>query len=139
VLGQKSRVADAVARCREAGLEVSLFINPDLDQVAASIEVGASAVELHTGQFADARNSAEARGELALLVQASVAVRRAGMKLHAGHGLNYWNVAEVARIEGMAELNIGHSIISRAIFCGLREAVGAMKAAIHLDKNHWLE
>jgi pyridoxine 5-phosphate synthase len=139
VVGQKAKVADAVARCREAGLEVSLFIDPDLDQVAASIEVGASAVELHTGKFADARNCDEARDELGLLVLAAEAIQRGGMNLHAGHGLNYWNVAEVARIEGMAELNIGHSIISRAIFCGLREAVRTMKAAIHLDKNHWLE
>ena len=135
VLGQRSRVADAVARCREAGLEVSLFIDPSLDQVAASKELGAVAVELHTGRFADASNCNDARRELASLVEAGEAARRAGMTLHAGHGLNYWNVAPVARIEGMSELNIGHSIISRAIFCGLREAVGAMKAAIHLDKN----
>jgi pyridoxine 5-phosphate synthase len=139
VVGHRSRIADAVARCREANLDVSLFIDPKLDQIAASIEVGASAVELHTGLFADSKNSAEARSQLALLVQAAEAAQRAGLTVHAGHGLNYWNVAEVARIEGMAELNIGHSIISRAIFRGLREAVSAMKAAIHLDKNQWLE
>jgi pyridoxine 5-phosphate synthase len=139
VVGQGSRVADAVARCREAGLEVSLFIDPSLDQVAASSELGVSAVELHTGRFADAVDPAEARKELAALVEAGAAARRAGLHLHAGHGLNYWNVAAVALIEDMAELNIGHSIVSRAIFSGLREAVASMKAAMHLDQSHRLE
>src|SRR4051794_8448718 len=95
VVGQRSRVADAVARCREAGLEVSLFIDPNLDQVAASGELGVSAVELHTGRFADAADPAEVRREFAALVNAGTAARQVGLHLHAGHGLNYWNVAAV--------------------------------------------
>ena len=130
VVGQGARVADAVARCREAGLEVSLFIDPSLEQVAASAEIGVEAVELHTGRYADATDPAEVARELAALVEASAAVKRRGMALHAGHGLNYRNVADVARIAGMAELNIGHSIVSRAIFSGLREAVRSMKLAM---------
>jgi pyridoxine 5-phosphate synthase len=129
VVGQFDRVRDAVARCREAGLEVSLFIDPDLEQVAASARLGVDAVELHTGRYADASESPEVRRELEALIVSGVAVKKAGMALHAGHGLNYRNVAEVAQIAGMAELNIGHSIISRAVFSGIRQAVRDMKAA----------
>jgi pyridoxine 5-phosphate synthase len=130
VIGHRSRVAEAVARCRDAGLEVSLFIDPSPEQVAASAAVGAHAVELHTGRYADATGPGEARRELEALAVAGKASRDAGLTLHAGHGLNYQNVAAVARIEGMVELNIGHSIVSRAIFTGLREAVRAMRRAI---------
>jgi pyridoxine 5-phosphate synthase len=136
VVGQKARVADAVARCREAGLEISLFIDPSPEQVAASIELGVEAVELHTGRYADATDPREVTRELLALVEASALVKRAGLALHAGHGLNYRNVADVAGITGMAELNIGHSIIARAIFTGLREAVRSMKAAIHVEPTH---
>ncbi|WP_435007210.1 pyridoxine 5'-phosphate synthase [Tundrisphaera lichenicola] len=130
VVGQRSRVAEAVARCRDAGLEVSLFIDPSLDQVAASAEVGAQAVELHTGQYAEAHRPAEIRREWEALVAAGKATVEAGMILHAGHGLDYWNVGTVARIPGMTELNIGHSIIARSIFSGLRTAVADMKRAM---------
>jgi pyridoxine 5-phosphate synthase len=136
VVGQRSRVAEAVARCRDAGLEVSLFIDPSPEQVAASAEVGARAVELHTGRYADAAGPAEARRELEALVVAGRATRDAGLILHAGHGLNYQNVTAVARIEGMTELNIGHSIVSRAVFSGLREAVRAMKQAMGSAGDH---
>jgi pyridoxine 5-phosphate synthase len=136
VVGQRSRVAEVVARCRDAGLSVSLFIDPTPEQVAASAAAGAHAVELHTGRYADATRPAEARRELEALVVAGKATRDAGMTLHAGHGLNYQNVAAVARIEGMAELNIGHSIVSRAVFSGLREAVRAMREAIGPAGDH---
>ena len=111
-------------------MEVSLFIDPSREQVAASADLGVAAVELHTGRYADAAEPHEVARELAALVEAGAEVRRLGMALHAGHGLNYRNVADVARIAGMAELNIGHSIISRAIFSGLREAVRSMKSAM---------
>jgi pyridoxine 5-phosphate synthase len=130
VVGQKSRVADAVAACREAGLEVSLFIDPSPEQVEASAELGVAAVELHTGRYADATDPVGVARELKALVEAGAEVKRHGMALHAGHGLNYRNVAAVARIGGMAELNIGHSIVARAIFSGLREAVRSMKSAM---------
>jgi pyridoxine 5-phosphate synthase len=132
VIGQKKRVAEAVARCWDAGLEVSLFIDPSVEQVAVSAELGARAVELHTGRYADAVDPADVARELAALVEAGAEAKRLGLALHAGHGLNYRNVADVARIAGMAELNIGHSIISRAIFSGLREAVRSMKTAMSI-------
>jgi pyridoxine 5-phosphate synthase len=135
VIGQRGRVADAVARCREAGLEVSLFIDPSLDQVAASAGLGVDAVELHTGRYADAVDSASIARELDALVKAGAEAKRLGLTLHAGHGLNYRNVAAVARIAGMAELNIGHSIVARAIFSGLREAVRTMKDALLHDSR----
>ena len=128
VVKHRSRVVDAVGRCREAGLHVSLFIDPSLEQVEASRLAGAEAVELHTGRYADAPDDHAARRELAALVEAGRAAVEARMALHAGHGLNYQNVGPVARIGGMVELNIGHSIIARSVFTGLRSAVAEMKA-----------
>jgi pyridoxine 5-phosphate synthase len=136
VIGQRPRVSEAVSLCQKAGLEVSLFIDPSLDQVRASADLGVSAVELHTGRYADATTLDETRRELAALIEASSLVRRLGMTLHAGHGLNYSNVAAVAGIDGMAELNIGHSIISRAIFSGIGDAVRTMKIAMNGIDNH---
>ena len=130
VVGQRARVAEAVARCRDAGIEVSLFIDPNPQQVEASAALGVAAVELHTGRYADAVGPAAIARELRALVEAGALVQKAGMALHAGHGLNYRNVADVARIADMAELNIGHSLIARSVFTGLREAVRAMNAAI---------
>ena len=130
VIKHRPRVAEAVARCRAAGLHVSLFIDPSPAQVEAAREVGAEAVELHTGRYADALTPAEAARELAALAEAGRVVRELGMGLHAGHGLNYGNVGPVARIEGMLELNIGHSIIARSVFSGLHAAVAEMRAAI---------
>ena len=132
VIGQRSRVEEAVGRCREAGIKVSLFIDPSRDQVEASAAMGASAVELHTGRYADAVGDAEVARELSALIGAGQAVLDAGMALHAGHGLDYANVAAIARIHGMAELNIGHAIVTRAVFVGFREAVASMKAAIEM-------
>ena len=130
VVQHRARVAEAVGRCRDAGLAVSLFIDPRRDQVEVAREVGAEAVELHTGRYADATDEASARRELAALVAASRAVVDLGMNLHAGHGLNYQNVRAVAQIPGMLELNIGHSIVARAIFHGMQTAVARMKAAM---------
>jgi len=130
VIKHRARVLEAVSRCRDAGLVVSLFIDPSREQVEASRDLGAEAVELHTGRYADAIGEAATRQELATLIEAGRAVVAAGMNLHAGHGLNYHNVGAVARIEGMLELNIGHSIIARSIFAGLKTAVIDMKAAI---------
>ncbi|WZO96291.1 pyridoxine 5'-phosphate synthase [Isosphaeraceae bacterium EP7] len=131
VVGQRARVSAAVARCRAAGLEVSLFIDPHPDQVAASADCGAQAVELHTGRYADA-STAEARdAEFGDLSRASASALGLGLLLHAGHGLDYLNVTRVSEIGGMTELNIGHSIIARAIMVGLDRAVGEMKALMH--------
>jgi pyridoxine 5-phosphate synthase len=130
VRGQRPRVAEAVQRCRDAGLEVSLFIDPDPVQVEASSQLGAVAVELHTGRYAEARGAPARARELAALTFAGSAVVQTGMALHAGHGLNYQNVQPIALLDGMAELNIGHSLISRAVFVGLERAVREMKACI---------
>ena len=130
VVGQRQRVGEAVARCRDAGLEVSLFIDPDPAQVRASAELGAAAVELHTGRYADAAPGPDRSRELAALAQAGAATRAAGLALHAGHGLNYQNVGPVARLAGMAELNVGHSLVSRSVYVGLERAVREMKACI---------
>ncbi|WP_406700301.1 pyridoxine 5'-phosphate synthase [Singulisphaera sp. Ch08] len=127
VLGHRERVAEAISRCRDAGLEVSLFIDPDPAQVEISLALGAQAVELHTGRYADAVTDAEQAHELTALVNAGRITVASGLKLHAGHGLNYLNVGPVARLDGMTELNIGHSIISRAVFVGLERAVREMK------------
>jgi pyridoxine 5-phosphate synthase len=111
-------------------LEVSLFIDPDPAQVALSAKLGAHAVELHTGRYADAIGRAAVAEELEALRNAGTAATQHGLMLHAGHGLNYKNVAEVARIPAMAELNIGHAIISRAVCGGMERAVRDMREAI---------
>lgn len=127
VVGHRDRVAEAVSRCLDAGLEVSLFIDPDPAQVEVSAALGAQAVELHTGRYADAATDDERSLELLAMTDAGKRTLASGMKLHAGHGLNYQNVGPIAQLEGMVELNIGHSIISRAVFVGLERAVREMK------------
>lgn len=130
IAGQKARVGEAVSRCRDAGIEVALFIDPDLAQVEASAELGAAAVEFHTGRYANAAPGRDRDRQLELLMAAAQATNAAGMELHAGHGLNYQNVGPVARLPKMEELNIGHSIVSRAVFVGLTQAVQEMKTRI---------
>ncbi len=128
--GQFVRVSEAVARCHDAGLEVSLFVDPEAAQVEASSRAGASAVELHTGRYADAATEHDRRREFDALVAAGARATACGLALHAGHGLNYQNVGIVARIGGMAELNIGHSIVSRAVMVGMERAVREMKTCM---------
>ena len=130
VIANRDCVARAVRACRDAGLEVSLFIDPNPAQVQASAEVGANAVELHTGRYADAENEAARLAELQALRDAGARAGQLGLNLHAGHGLNYANVADVARIPKMLELNIGHSIVSRAVFVGFDRAVREMRLAM---------
>lgn len=115
----------AVARLREAGIRTSLFIDPEMEALEISREVGAHAVELHTGEYANA--SGEARGkELDRLARMAREGRAMGLSVHAGHGLTYENVIPVAAITEIEELNIGHSIVSRAVFVGLERAVREM-------------
>lgn len=130
VAGQKSRVAEVAHRLREAGISVSLFLDPDPRQIDAAAELGADAVELHTGRYALAPPGPMRQAELDQLRQLGGRVRQAGMALHAGHGLTYRNVRPIAAIEGMRELNIGHSIVARAIFVGIEQAVREMKRLI---------
>ncbi|HUX14878.1 MAG TPA: pyridoxine 5'-phosphate synthase [Phycisphaerae bacterium] len=126
VAGAEARIADAVRRLQEAGIIVSLFVNPEPAHVEAYAATGAEAVEFHTGDYANAAEGAERDSRLARVVESARLAREAGLVVHAGHGLNYVNVRPVAQIPGMTELNIGHSIISRAVFVGLRRAVREM-------------
>jgi pyridoxine 5-phosphate synthase len=130
VAGQVDRVREAVGRITEAGIAVSLFIDPDQRQVEATLAMGVAAAELHTGPYADAPEGPPRRDELEALRRSGASLVAAGVALHAGHGLNYRNVGPIARLDRMAELNIGHAIVSRAIFVGLTQAVSEMKDAI---------
>ncbi len=105
---------------------VSLFIDPDMEQIKASKDVGADFVELHTGRYADAKTEEEEKEEFNILEKASKFVLNLGLGLNAGHGLNYRNVKPVAKIKGMNELNIGHSIVARAVIVGFKQAVKEM-------------
>jgi pyridoxine 5-phosphate synthase len=126
VAGQADRVQKACARLAEAGIRVSLFIDPDERQLEAAAACGAPVVELHTGAFADAGEDRRA-AELQRIVDAAAFGDRLGLVINAGHGLNYDNVGEIAVIPQIIELNIGHAIVSRAVFDGLALAVSEMK------------
>lgn len=128
--GQRARVAEVVGRLREAGVSVSLFLDPDIEQIAVGADLGADAVELHTGQYALAKPGPEQQKELETLRAAGAKVAQCGMTLHAGHGLTYRNVKPVAAIDRMHELNIGHSIVARAIMVGFQQAVREMKQLV---------
>ena len=130
VIRHRDSVKSAIEFCHELGIPVSLFIDPDVAQVAACAELGADAVELHTGSYADAPTKAKMAEELLALHRASTETVACGLHLHCGHGLNYLNVTEVAAIAHMEELNIGHSIISRAVLIGMKQAVAEMKSLI---------
>jgi pyridoxine 5-phosphate synthase len=127
VVRHRSRIQAAVARLREAGIVVSAFIEPIAVQVEASVEMGFQAVELWTGAFAHATTPAEREASLSALNNAIAVGRRAGLEVHGGHGLTYRNVAPIAAMPGFCEFNIGHSIVSRSIFVGMRDAVREMK------------
>jgi pyridoxine 5-phosphate synthase len=131
VAGDRGRVAAAVERLKQANILVSLFIDPDLRQVEAAAALNVDAVELHTGPYALAKREQQTE-ELARLTEAGRATSSLGMRLHAGHGLNYTNVRPVAEIPDMAELNIGHSIVSRAMMIGMRDAVAQMRRILDL-------
>lgn len=133
VAGAQAKLTEAVRRLQGAGILVSLFLDPDPRQIAAGVATGADAIELHTGAYAHAssRHSTDpTQFELDKLRTASQQVRAAGLILDAGHGLTYRNVQPIAAIEGMHELNIGHSIIARAIMVGLEQAVRDMKRLV---------
>jgi pyridoxine 5-phosphate synthase len=122
-------LAAVVRKLKDAGIFVSLFLDPQSDQIETAAELGAQAVELHTGQYSLARGG-EQQKQLAALADAGRLVRRLDMQLHAGHGLTYHNVRPVATIEGMHELNIGHSIVARALMVGMQQAVREMKSLL---------
>ena len=127
VYSQLNRAVDFIAPLKEAGIAVSLFIDPDLKQVQASFDAGAEFVELHTGRFSEAFGTETEKIEFEKLKQAATFAQSLGLKVNAGHGLNYKNVHRMKEIPNLIELNIGHSIISRAIFVGLEKAAMEMK------------
>ncbi|MDO4575576.1 MAG: pyridoxine 5'-phosphate synthase [Planctomycetia bacterium] len=127
---QKARVKNVIDSLHAAGIRVSMFLDPDLAQIEAAAELGADAVEIHTGKYANLTGAAQLEA-LRVIEIAGRRVRESGMLLHAGHGLTYGNVRPIARIPEMHELNIGHSIISRALFVGMEKAVREMKALMH--------
>jgi pyridoxine 5-phosphate synthase len=127
VAGQFSKVADACRRLGEAGIRVSLFIDPEAAQINASKRAGAPVVEIHTGRFADAGAEAESEHELARIRGAVETGLSLGLQVNAGHGLHYHNVQAVAAIPGVRELNIGHAIVAEAVFLGWDNAVREMK------------
>jgi pyridoxine 5-phosphate synthase len=130
VVGSAPRVKRCVDRLLAAGIEVSLFIDPDRRQIEMSRQLGAQAVELHTGRYADAKTPEEQDRELAQLVESGRFAIEQGLLLHMGHGLTYRNVTRVARIPLVSELNIGHSIVARAVMVGFERAVREMKELV---------
>ena len=126
-----ARVSEVVADLAGAGIEVSLFIDPDRAQIVASKKSGAEIIEFHTGRYAEEFNAGgDYEKELNILKEMTVFAIEQGLTVCAGHGLTYQNVKPVAAIEGMHELNIGHSVISRSVFVGIKEAVKEMKGLI---------
>ncbi len=126
VAGDPRRVATACRRLADAGVRVSLFIDPEAAQLEAAARTGAPVVELHTGAYADAGAPASRAAELQRLAAAVERGRALGLQVNAGHGLHYHNVQPVAALPGITELNIGHAIVAQAVFCGLHEAVTTM-------------
>ena len=135
ILAHETALKEVVMRLADAGVLVSVFIDPDMRQVEAAGRIGASVCELHTGPYAHAfhahgrdRERPETLAELAKLREAGAAIQSLGMRFNAGHALNYYNVEPVAALAGVRELHIGHAIVSRAVFVGIREAVREMKS-----------
>jgi len=135
ILASESALRNAVSRLRDAGIIVSVFIDADLKQVEAARRIGASVCEIHTGPYAHAFHSKGRDAESAAVLleiekirKAGERIRALGMRFNAGHALNYFNVMPVAALPGVRELHIGHAIVSRALFVGMREAVREMKA-----------
>ena len=130
VVAHQEAVGRAMAKLHKENIEVSLFIDPDSRQIEMAKLLGATAVEIQTARFSEARTAADRTRELALLREAADFARRHGLHVHLGHGLTYENVQHVVGLPGVEELNIGHSIVSRAVLVGMERAVREMKEAM---------
>jgi pyridoxine 5-phosphate synthase len=130
VRGSFRRVRDAVSRLNDAGVCVSIFITPEKAQLEAAFKSGAAFIEMHTGAYADAPTEKERHRRLMELQEGAATARQLGLRVNAGHGLDYWNVLPVAKIPGVEELNIGFAVIARSVFVGLTQAVRDMKNLI---------
>lgn len=130
VLGQEQKIREATEQLSGAGIEVSLFIDPEPAQIEAAQRCGAPVIEIHTGHYADAVSEQQQHRELGKISNAVAFALERGLIVNAGHGLHYHNVEEIAAIPGINELNIGHGLIARAVFTGLKQAVWEMKQLI---------
>jgi len=126
VVAHKQKILEAVKRLQDRGIHVSLFIDPENNQIETSKEIGAHGIEIHTGTYCNAAET-ESKKERAIVAAAAALAHRLGLEVHGGHGLNYENVLPIATIPEIVELNIGHSIIARAIIVGIEQAVREMK------------
>jgi pyridoxine 5-phosphate synthase len=137
-IAHEKTVARVVRRLRKAGIEVSLFLDPDARQIEIAHQLGVQAVEIQTARYAEAKTPAAREQELTALREATAFARERSLHVHLGHGLNYGNVQAVAALPGVEELNIGHSIVSRAVLVGMERAVRDMKDAIRqgLERRH---
>ena len=129
VVAHKAKVAEAVKRLQGNGIHVSLFIDPEKAQIETAREVGAHGIEIHTGTYCNAAGAAREK-ELQAVIAAARLARNLGLEVHGGHGLNYQNVSPIAQIPEIVELNIGHSIIARAVIAGIAQAVREMKSLL---------
>jgi pyridoxine 5-phosphate synthase len=136
IVGATGKIQDACQKLAAAGVEVSLFIDADMKQIDAALKTGAPVIELHTGCYANAENKAAQIKELQRIRSAAEYARQAGLQVNAGHGLNLHNVEAICRIEQIVELNIGHSLIAQALFCGLDQAVRDMKRVMREARLH---
>jgi len=130
VLSRKNRVKKVLQRMEARGIEASIFIDPDMGQIRAAREMGARMIELHTGRYANARNKKNLKEEYQALKNSSKFAKDIGLRVFAGHGLNYENTSPLKKIEEIEEYNIGHSIVAHAVFVGLGKAVKEMKALV---------
>jgi len=133
VIGASNIMCDGIKQIRNAGIRVSLFVDPEEDQIKASREIGAEDVELHTGCYANAKNVAELDSEYQRLLSGAETANQQKLQVNAGHGLNYINSQRICGLPHLREINIGHSIVSRAIFVGISQAVREMKEIIILN------
>jgi pyridoxine 5-phosphate synthase len=134
IAGGGERIAACVKRLQQGGIRVSLFIDPDLEQVKESLRVGAKAIEIHTGRYANAVTEEERREEIERVADAASLARKIGLEVGAGHGLDVHNIGAIARLPEIAEVNIGHSIISRAVMVGIGAAVREMIETIRYHR-----
>jgi pyridoxine 5-phosphate synthase len=132
------KIQGMVKKLQGSGITISLFIDPVKEQIEASSESGAEFIEFHTGEYANAVSEKLIEEEFARLVSSADEAHSAGLRVNAGHGLNYQNIAMIRELPHLEELNIGHSIISRAVFVGLRKAVAEMLSLMNPSQNHFI-
>lgn len=131
VVGQRETVQKVIRTLRDGEIDVSIFLDPDIDQVKAAHKVGAPRIELHTGRYCEARTARERQRELSRIVDAAKTAAKLGIEVAAGHGLNYDNVEPIAALREITELNIGHAIVARSVFVGFQQAVREMVDLMH--------